>query len=139
LEKVRVIVADDHPGFPEIVEGLLKSEFQIVGKVTDGEALVKETMKLNPDIVVTDISMPVLNGIEAAERLKELGCTSRLVFLTVHADWDFIRTCMSAGAFGYVVKSRVASELRLAIREALRGHTFISADVPGVDHSPSTL
>src|SRR5262245_31992983 len=91
LEKVRVIVADDHPGFPEIVEGLLKSEFQIVGKVTDGEALVKETMKLNPDIVVTDISMPVLNGIEAAERLKELGCTSRLVFLTVHADWDFIR------------------------------------------------
>jgi DNA-binding NarL/FixJ family response regulator len=72
LEKVRVIVADDHPGFPEIIEGLLKSEFQIIGKVMDGEALVKETMKLNPDIVVTDISMPVINGIEAPERLKEL-------------------------------------------------------------------
>jgi len=78
-----VIVADDHPGFPEIVDGLLKSEFQIIGKVTDGEALVKEAMKLNPDVVVTDVSMPVLNGIEAAERLKELGCASRLVFFDI--------------------------------------------------------
>jgi len=86
-------------------------------------------------VIVTDISMPVLNGIEAADQLKESGCNSRIVFLTVHSDSDFVRRCFSTGAFGYVVKSRIASELVTAVRAALAGHTFISQNLP---HHPLT-
>ena len=107
-------------------ERLLEPEFEVIGKVRDGEALFEEAMRLKPDVIVSDISMPVLNGIEAAERLKESGCNSRIVFLTVHSDPDFVRRCLSAGAFGYVAKSRIANDLALAIREALAGNIFVS-------------
>lgn len=107
-------------------ERLLESEFEVIGKVANGQALFEEAMRLKPDVIVTDISMPILNGIEAADRLRESGCNSRIVFLTVHADTDFVRRCLSAGAFGYVAKSRIASELVLAIREALAGNIFVS-------------
>jgi DNA-binding NarL/FixJ family response regulator len=83
-------------------------------------------MRLKPDVIVTDISMPILNGIEAVDRLMESGCNSRIVFLTVHSDAEFVRRCLSAGALGYVPKSRIASELVPAIREALAGNIFIS-------------
>src|SRR2546429_9563932 len=76
------------------------------------------------------ISLPVLNGIEAADRLMGSGCESRFVFLTVHSDPDFVRRCLSTGAFGYVVKSRIASELVVAIREALAGNSFVSQRLP---------
>jgi len=81
---------------------------------------------LKPDVIVTDISMPILNGIEAADRLKESGCNSRIVFLTVHSDTEFVRRCLSAGAFGYVPKFRIANELIPAIRAALEGNIFVS-------------
>lgn len=133
LEKMRVLLADDHPGFPDIVEQLLEAEFEIVGKVANGQALFQEAIKLEPDVVITDISMPGLNGIEVANRLKEIGCKSRIVFLTVHSDSDFIRKCLSAGAWGYVVKSRIGSELVPAIHEAMGGHIFVSRDLPSED------
>jgi len=126
LNKIRVLLADDHPGFPEIAEHFLEPEFEVISKVVDGQALLDEAMKLKPDVVVTDISMPVLNGIEAADRLKESGSTSRIVFLTVHTDADFVRRCLSAGAYGYVVKSRIATDLVPAIRQAMAGHIFVS-------------
>jgi len=126
LNKIRVLLADDHPGFPEIAEHFLEPEFEVISKVVDGQALLDEAMKLKPDVVVTDISMPVLNGIEAADRLKESGSKSRIVFLTVHTDADFVRRCLSAGAFGYVVKSRIATDLVPAIRQAMAGHIFVS-------------
>jgi DNA-binding NarL/FixJ family response regulator len=131
LEKIRVLLADDHPGFPDMLEHLLEPEFEIVGKVVDGQALFQEALRLKPEVVITDISMPVLNGIEAVERLREIGCKSRIVFLTIHSDSDFIRKCLSAGALGYVVKSRMGSELLPAIREAMGGHIFVSRDLPG--------
>jgi len=90
-------------------------------------------MRLRPEVIVTDISMPILNGIEAADRLKESGCNSRIVFLTVHSDTEFVRRCLSAGAFGYVPKSRIASELVPAIREALAGNIFVSRYLPHHD------
>jgi DNA-binding NarL/FixJ family response regulator len=126
LNKVRILLADDHPGFPEIEERLLESEFDVIGKVCNGQALFEEAMRLKPDVIVTDISMPILNGIEAADRLKESGCSSRIVFLTVHSDSEFVRRCLSAGAFGYVQKPRIASELLPAIRAALAGNIFVS-------------
>lgn len=128
--KARVLLADDHPRFPELEACLLEPEFEVVGRVGDGQALFEEAMRLKPDVIVSDISMPILNGIEAADRLKELGCESRIVFLTVHSDTDFVRRCLSTGAFGYVVKSRIASELIPAIREALEGHIFVSQHLP---------
>jgi DNA-binding NarL/FixJ family response regulator len=123
---VRILLADDHPYFPEMEERLLEPEFEVIGKVHNGQALFEEAMRLKPDVIVTDISMPILNGIEAADRLKESGCNSRVLFLTVHSDPEFVRRCLSAGAFGYVIKSRIGSELVPAIREALMGNIFVS-------------
>ncbi len=133
MSKVRILLADDHPHFPEMEERLLEPEFEVVGKVCNGQALVEEAMRLRPEVIVTDISMPILNGIEAADRLKESGCNSRIVFLTVHSDTEFVRRCLSAGAFGYVPKSRIASELVPAIREALAGNIFVSRYLPHHD------
>ncbi|HKV79700.1 MAG TPA: response regulator transcription factor [Candidatus Sulfotelmatobacter sp.] len=129
LSKVRILLADDHPGFPEIEERLLESEFEVIGKVCNGQALFGEAMRLKPDVIVTDISMPILNGIEAVDRLMESGCNSRIVFLTVHSDVEFVRRCLCAGALGYVRKSRIASELVPAIREALAGKIFVSPNL----------
>ena len=133
MSKVRILLADDHPHFPEMEERLLEPEFEVVGKVCNGQALFEEAMRLRPEVIVTDISMPILNGIEAADRLKESGCNSRIVFLTVHSDTEFVRRCLSAGAFGYVPKSRIASELVPAIREALAGNIFVSRYLPHHD------
>ena len=130
LMKARILLADDHPRFPEMEARLLEPEFEVVGKVGNGQALIEEAIRLKPDIIVTDISMPVLDGIEAVDRLMESGCTSRIVFLSVHSDSDFVRRCLSTGALGYVVKSRLASELVPAIRQALAGNTFISHSLP---------
>jgi DNA-binding NarL/FixJ family response regulator len=126
LKKVQILLADDHPHFSDMVENLLGSTFEVVGKVGDGRALLEAAMKLKPDIIVTDISMPVLNGIDAADELQRAGCTSKIIFLTVHSDTDFVRTCIATGAFGYIVKPRVALDLVRAINEVLAGHLFIS-------------
>ncbi|HET7106972.1 MAG TPA: response regulator transcription factor [Candidatus Acidoferrum sp.] len=126
LKKVRILLADDHPHFPEFVESLLETSFEIVGKVGDGQALLKAAANLQPDVIVTDISMPLLNGIEAAEQLRGTGCNARIIFLTVHSDPDFVRSCLATGASGYITKPRVALDLIPAIREALAGHLFIS-------------
>lgn len=135
LMKARILLADDHPRFPEVEAHILEPEFEVVGKVSNGQALCEEAMRLKPDVIVTDISMPVLDGIEAVDRLMGSGCESRFIFLTVHTDPDFVRRCLLTGAFGYVVKSRIASELVLAIREALAGNIFISQQLP---HSKET-
>ena len=127
---MRILLADDHPQFPEMEERLLQPEFEVVGKVRDGRALVQDAMLLKPDLIVTDVSMPVLNGIEAADLLRQSGCKSRIIFLTVHSDPDFVRRCLSTGAFGYVVKSRIASDLLPAIREVLEGSIFVSRHLP---------
>jgi DNA-binding NarL/FixJ family response regulator len=128
--KARILLADDHPRFPEMAQRLLESEFEVVAMVGNGQALLEEAMRLKPDVIVTDISMPILNGIEAADQLKESRSESRIVFLTVHFDADFVRRCLSTGAFGYVLKSRIASELIPAIREALGGNIFVSRNLP---------
>lgn len=102
----------------------------MVGKVVEGRSLITQALRLNPEVVVTDISMPLLNGIEAAERLKQSGCKCRIIFLSVHTDPDVIRRCLATGAYGYVVKTRLATELIPAIREALSGRIFVSRELP---------
>jgi DNA-binding NarL/FixJ family response regulator len=126
LNKQRILLADDHPNVPEMVSTLLQPTFEVVGSVCDGKALVEAAERLRPDVIVTDISMPVLNGIEAANQLSESGCKSKVVFLTVHTDPDFIRACLATSALGYVVKPRMATDLLPAIRAALAGRIFVS-------------
>ena len=129
MNKVSILLADDHPGFPGLVEDLLKPTFEVVGIVFDGESLVQASSRLNPDIILTDISMPILSGFEAVDRLRKWGSTAKVIFLTAHSDPDFVRAGLATGASGYVFKLRVATDLLVAIREVLEGHIFISPDL----------
>ena len=126
MSKTRVLLADDYRPLLECVLRLLRPEFEIFGEAQNGQALVEAALKLKPDVIVTDISMPILNGIEAAKRLREAGSTSKIVFLTVVPNPDFIATCMATGALGYVIKARLGTDLEPAIREAVAGRIFIS-------------
>jgi len=126
LNCVRVLLADDHQSFLAVVTRLLEPEFEVVKTVGDGEALIDEAAKLAPDVIVLDISMPKLNGIEAARQLKATGSRAKIVFLTVHEDMDYVRGALAAGAHGYVVKPRLASDLLPALREVLASGWFVS-------------
>jgi DNA-binding NarL/FixJ family response regulator len=119
-------MADDHEAFLAAAVRLLEPEFHVVGAVGDGQALLDAAARLSPDVVVLDVSMPLLNGIEAARRLRNAGTPARVVFLTAYADPGFVWAALEAGAHGYVVKSRVASDLPLALREVLAGRPFVS-------------
>ena len=126
MDRIRVLLADDHEAMLERVARLLKTECDVVGTVTDGQQALEAARELKPDVLVLDISMPVMNGIEAAHHLKKAGVEVRIVFLTVHDDPDFAREALEAGALGYVIKPRIASDLVAAIREAYAGRLFLS-------------
>ena len=126
MKKTRVLLADDHKIILEGLRGLLEPEFEIVGNVEDGRALVQETQLLHPDVVVVDISMPLLNGIEAARQINKLNEDIKIVFLTMHPDVTYAARAFEAGASGYVLKHSAPSELVAAIREAIRGRTYVT-------------
>jgi DNA-binding NarL/FixJ family response regulator len=121
LDRIRVLLADDNEAMLDRVAGLLATEFNVVGTVADGQQAFDAAMELKPDVLVLDISMPVMNGIETARRLKEAGSETRIVFLTVHDDPDFVREALEVGALGYVIKQRIASDLVAAIKKAQAG------------------
>ncbi len=123
---MRILLADDHPQLLERVAALLRPSFEVVGTVQNGQELVAEAIRLDPDVIVADITMPVMTGIEAARRLREAGSRSRLVFLTVHPEEEFVTAGMAEGALGYVVKSRMRTDLIPAIKAALNGQPYIS-------------
>jgi DNA-binding NarL/FixJ family response regulator len=129
LDRVRVLLADDHEDFLAVATRLLEPEFDVVESVGNGQQVIDAATRLEPDVLVLDVSMPVLNGIEAARRLKAAGCGAKVVFLTVHGDPDYVRAALEAGAQGYVIKCRLASDLPLAISEVLAGRSFVSASV----------
>ena len=134
----RLLLADDHPAVLAKVAGFLASVFEIVGKVSNGRELLEATERLHPDVLVVDISMPVLSGIEAAQQLKKSGTKAKIVFLTVHEDPDFVQAALAAGGSGYVVKSRLATDLICAIQEVLAGRRFVSPSLSiGDPPSPS--
>jgi DNA-binding NarL/FixJ family response regulator len=122
----RILLAEAHLEVSKTVTKFLEPAYQIVGRVGDGQTLVNAAAELKPDVVITEICMPILSGIEAARRLRESGSTAKIVFLTVHGDADYVRACLATGAFGYVVKSRIATDLLHAVRETLVGRTFVS-------------
>jgi DNA-binding NarL/FixJ family response regulator len=130
MSRARVLLADDHQPLLAAASRLLQTEFDIVATVTDGTAALRAAARVEPDVVVLDISMPGVDGIETARRLRAAGSRAAVVMLTVHDDPDLLRVCLEAGAVGYVLKSRMALELAPAVRAALAGHRFVSP-MPG--------
>jgi DNA-binding NarL/FixJ family response regulator len=125
-DRVRVLLADDHSAVLERVGSFLKSSFEIVGTVDNGRDLITEAQRLQPDVIVLDIAMPLLTGIEAAHYLREIGTSIKLVFLTMLEGAEFVRACFEEGGLGYVKKTRIGTDLIPAINEALSGHRFVS-------------
>jgi DNA-binding NarL/FixJ family response regulator len=122
----RVVLADDLAQVLSAVAALLKEKFEIVAMVTDGQAALDATLALAPDLVVLDISMPGMSGIEVARELKKRGNKAKIVFLTVHQDSDILTTCFAAGGLGYVVKVLMETDLIPAMYEALADCPFVS-------------
>jgi DNA-binding NarL/FixJ family response regulator len=131
MKKPRILLADDHKIVLEGLRGLLDPLFEIVGAVEDGHALVAEAQRLRPDVVVADISMPGLNGMEAARHIKKLGAQIKIVFLTMHADVSYASGAFDAGAAGFVLKHSAPQELITAIRETLQGRTYVTPMIAG--------
>ena len=126
LIRPRVLLADDHVALFEAELALLSAHFDVVGTAADGAALVEEARSLCPDVIVTDISMPILSGIEAVRKIRESGSRAQFVFLTVHREKEFVEACMEAGALGYVQKYRMNQDLMPAILAALAGQSYVS-------------
>jgi DNA-binding NarL/FixJ family response regulator len=122
----RVLLADDLPPVLHAVAELLEGSFEVVGMVSDGSAALDAASVLEPDLIILDISMPGMSGIEVARELKRRGNKARIVFLTVHEDTDILATCLAAGGLGYVVKVLVETDLIPAMNAALVGREFVS-------------
>jgi DNA-binding NarL/FixJ family response regulator len=124
--KARVLLADDHEWMLEEMEDLLASDFDVVGKVTNGIAMVQEASRLRPDLIVTDLAMPGLTGIEASREALRTRPGVPIVLLTMHSERQFLEAALSAGVRGYVDKLTAGEDLIPAMRCALKGETFIS-------------
>lgn len=123
----RILLADDHKIVVDGLRTLLEPEFDVCDEAApDGQALIALAHALKPDVIVADISMPLLNGIDAVRKLRELGCSSRIVFLTMHPDVTYLSRALEAGASAYVLKHAASDELIAAIRASLNGETFLS-------------
>lgn len=125
----RLLLADDHPLMLEGLRKLLAAEFDVVGAVADGRALLEAAEILRPDLVVTDISMPGIDGIEATRRLRTLVPAVRVLILSIHAESSWVRAAFDAGAWGYLTKISAPEEIESAVREVLKGNFYISPAV----------
>jgi DNA-binding NarL/FixJ family response regulator len=125
----RVILADDHTILVEAFRALLQPHCEIVATVSDGRTLVEVAPELKPDVIVVDITMPLLNGLEAGKRLKEILPGTKLIFLTMNEDPELATEAMRSGASAYLLKSSAASELIQAIRSALKGKSYVTPKI----------
>jgi DNA-binding NarL/FixJ family response regulator len=128
VNKVRVLLADDHEGILARVRTVLDGEFDIVGVVNNGRDAIAEVRHLEPDVLVIDISMPILDGLRAVSRLGD-NRRAKVVFLTLHNESAFVAAAFSAGASAYVLKSDIIADLAPAIRAALQGHRYVSRSI----------
>ena len=131
VRRARVLLADDHLLIAEALTSLLTPEFDLVGVVEDGHQLIEAAGRLRPDVIVADITMPHLNGIDALVRLREEGNEVPVVFLTMQRDVTFARRALEAGASGYVLKHSASVELIAALHAALQGKTYLTPQVAG--------
>ena len=122
----RILIADDHNLIAELCKQLLESEFDVVGVVGDGRALVRAAGKLKPDVIIVDVAMPILNGLDAGRQVKEMLPSVRLVYLTMNPDPEIAVEALARGASGYLLKTCASSEMVQAVREVLRGKIYLS-------------
>ena len=126
MSRPRILLADDHTMFAQGLRSLLEDEFELVGTVADGQALVEAAHELDPDVIVVDISMPVLNGFDAVRQLKKEGTQAKIIFLTMHADASLAAEALRCGASGYVLKQSAGEELISVIGKVLAGHEYVT-------------
>lgn len=126
MDKVKILLADDHRIFLEGLKNLLEADYDVVGMVEDGQSLVQEVLRFRPDVIITDITMPLLNGIDAVLQIRKEGLNPKVIFLTMHNDAMYAKEVLDMGASGFVLKHSASSELITAIQESLRGNTHIS-------------
>jgi DNA-binding NarL/FixJ family response regulator len=129
MSRPQVLLADDHETILAQVHAVLAQDFDIVGAVNNGQDAVVEVERLDPDVLVIDISMPVLDGLEVASQLRTNNRRTKIVFLTVHNDEDFIDAAFLSGGSGYVIKADLTTDLVPAIREVLQGRVYISKSI----------
>lgn len=129
MAKLRILLADDHPIVAEGLRGLLEPQYDLVGTVENGRELLTATKKLKPDIVIADISMPQLNGIDALGCLKRAGIQVKFIFLSMHTEAIYAKRALATGASGYVLKASAPSELLVAIRRAVLGRIYVSPKI----------
>jgi DNA-binding NarL/FixJ family response regulator len=123
----RIVIADDHTLVAELCKKLLETEFDVVGTVSDGRALVRAASELKPDVIVVDVAMPILNGLDAGKQVREMLPAVKVVYLTMNPDVEVAAEAFRRGAHGYLLKTCAASELVLAVRDVLRGKSYISS------------
>jgi len=126
MAKIKILVADDHPIIAEGLRSLLEPIYDVVAIVENGRELIVAAKKLNPDVIVVDISMPLLNGIDAVSQIRSEGIQAKIIFLTMHTEASYARRALAKGASGYVLKHSASNELLFAIRQALAGRTFVT-------------
>jgi len=131
MMKKRMLLADDHKIVLEGLRSLLEPEYEIVGAVEDGRELLAKAEELCPDVIIADISMPKLNGIEAVSQIKKTDSQIKVIFLTMHPDVSYAKRAFEAGASGYVLKHSASTELITAIEEALKGRTYVTPMIAG--------
>lgn len=131
MTKPRVLIADDHSIFTAGLRKLIEKDCELVGEVEDGRALLEAAPRLRPDVILLDISMPLLNGLDAARHLRKLVPKSKLIFLTMHSNPAYATEAFAAGASGYLLKRSAASELSLAIEAALKGQCYLTPLITG--------
>ncbi len=126
MSRSRILLADDHPVMLGKVRSWLEKDFEVVGAVEDGQALISAAVEMQPDVVILEITMPGINGIAAAKQLRQMGSPAKIIFLTIHKDPDFRSEALFAGALGYVLKSRLTLDLIPAIHKVIANNFFIS-------------
>jgi len=129
MKRSKVLIADDHGMVIDGLRSLLESEYEVVGAVNDGRAVLSEVQRLQPDIVIIDISMPLLNGLDCTRQLREAGSSVKILILTMHPDATLAQEAFAAGAMGYLLKTSPGSELKEALREVLVGRAYLSPEV----------
>lgn len=126
IRRARILLADDHALIVAGVRTLLEAHYDLVGQLGDGRSLVEAAVRLRPDLIILDVTMPLLNGIDAARQIKRAWPQAKLLFLSMHASTAYLQEAFNAGGSGYVLKSSAAEELRTAIQRVLSGQTYVA-------------
>jgi len=129
MKRAKILLADDHTLFCNLLHQILEPEYEVVGSVSDGRKLLEAAETLRPDVVLVDIGMPLLNGLDAGRRLKEKNPKIKLIYLTMNNDVEYARTALQSGASAFVLKNAQSSQLLHAIREALHGVSYIAPEI----------